>query len=177
MIPFAVVLACTMDCGIGKDGALPWYLPPDLRRFREITSSTMDLHKRNAIIMGRKTWESLPMKPLPNRCNIVITSRPDEILEHGVTCVSSLEEALSYVHAHRQTIEYSFVIGGSRLFREAMLHPFCETVYVTMINYPFACDTFFEKDALTLFTLEEISEEKKYRNIVYKFAVFTKRTQ
>lgn len=175
-MPFSVILACTLDCGIGKDGMLPWSLPPDLKRFREITSHTTNANTQNAIIMGRKTWESLPKKPLPNRYNIVVSSHANELKYEGVTFVSSFDSALQHV-ASRTDIEDVYVIGGTRVFEEALQHPQCQTVYVTMINHAFSCDTFFNPKALSQFTMDELSEEKKYNDISYKFAVFTRTIQ
>ncbi len=75
---FALVVAATKSWGIGRQGVLPWRLPADMAFFRKLTSCTTDPNKRNAVIMGRKTWESIPLKfkPLPQRTNIVLTSQP-----------------------------------------------------------------------------------------------------
>ena len=68
-ISFDLVVSMDGDSGIGKAGGLPWHLPADVRRFKELTSSTQSPDKKNVVVMGRKTWESLPQKfrPLRNR--------------------------------------------------------------------------------------------------------------
>ena len=68
---FELIVALTPNLVIGKDNTIPWYVTEDLQLFKKLTS-------QNIIIMGRKTYESLPKKPLPNRCNIVLTSNPDK---------------------------------------------------------------------------------------------------
>lgn len=77
---FHVVVAATKDMGIGKDGVLPWRLPSGMAYFKQLTASVGDptSEARNAVIMGRKTWDSLPPKfrPLPGRVNVVLTRTP-----------------------------------------------------------------------------------------------------
>jgi dihydrofolate reductase len=69
-IPFDLVIGRTVQGGIGKNNALPWKIPSDLKMFKKITTSGPS---KNAIIMGRKTFESIGSKPLPNRLNIVVS--------------------------------------------------------------------------------------------------------
>ncbi len=135
---FSVMVACTADGGIGRDGNIPWYCSKDLKYFQKITTECED-GKQNAVIMGRKTWESLPKKPLKNRKNIVL-SRSGAM--DGT--VSSLEDALKMAQNDAE-IDRIFVIGGGEVYREAIMHPDCERVYMTVmeveLNRP--CDTFF----------------------------------
>ena len=72
---FQLVVAATRKLGIGKAGSMPWKLPGDMAYFKELTSKTADSGKQNAVVMGRKTWESIPSKfrPLPGRINVVLT--------------------------------------------------------------------------------------------------------
>lgn len=74
-LTYQLVVAATRKLGIGKSGTMPWKLPGDLAYFKELTSKTAESGKQNAVIMGRKTWESIPAKfrPLPNRVNVVLT--------------------------------------------------------------------------------------------------------
>ena len=74
-LTFQLVVAATRKLGIGKHGSMPWKLPGDMAYFKELTSKTADSSKQNAVIMGRKTWESIPLKfrPLPGRINVVLT--------------------------------------------------------------------------------------------------------
>jgi dihydrofolate reductase len=75
---FAIVVAATQSRGIGYKGSLPWKLPGETAHFKKLTTQTVDPTKQNCVIMGRKTWFSIPerFRPLPNRRNIVITSNP-----------------------------------------------------------------------------------------------------
>ena len=84
-----LIWAQDYDGGIGKNGQLPWYIPEDLKNFKKITLDS-------TIIMGRKTWDSLPFKPLPNRRNIVISRNP-EISITGCEVVNSIEKALVFI--------------------------------------------------------------------------------
>ena len=98
-----ILVAVSPEGIIGKDNTIPWYYSADLKRFKRITTD-------NTIIMGRKTWESLPIKPLPNRRNIVITRSSIENIE----CFKSIDDAL-------QTCEGDvWFIGGAGIYKEAM---------------------------------------------------------
>src|SRR5262249_730757 len=94
--PFSIVVAFDSSYGIGKNGQLPWKLPADLKRFKEVTSTHKDPTKLNAVIMGRKTWESLPasFRPLPGRVNMVLSKQAELSLPAGVLLAPSLENAL-----------------------------------------------------------------------------------
>lgn len=163
---FDILVACTKNGGIGKNGTIPWYLPPDLKWFQQITSTTRDPHKQNAIIMGKNTWKSLPKKPLRGRRNIVLTTSLIEddyknIISEGGEIYHSLEDALFHLQMD-QTVEGIYVIGGEKLYEIAVLHPDCRNIYLTRIenggNYN--CDTFFPINVLTNDTEDAIKNNK-----------------
>lgn len=120
---YQVVVAATRDMGIGKDGKLPWKLPSDLKFFKELTSKTSDPKKKNAVLMGRKTWESIPLefRPLPGRLNVVLTrsGRVETKLPEDVVLCGSRASALELLASSRycSAIENVFVIGGGQLLR------------------------------------------------------------
>ena len=120
---FQVVVAATRHMGIGKDGTLPWKLPSDLKFFKEVTSSTSDPSKKNALIMGRKTWESIPSKnrPLPGRLNVVLTRSGsfDIATAENVIICGSMNSALELLASspYCLSIEKVFVIGGGDVLR------------------------------------------------------------
>jgi dihydrofolate reductase/thymidylate synthase len=138
---FDVVVAADRSWGIGRAGALPWpKLTGDLQHFRKITSATRDEALRNAIIMGRKTWESTEVagKPLPRRLNIVV-SRGDLTLPDGVVGARNLNEALT-VDSEHDRVESVFCVGGAQLYRDALAHPALRYVYLTRVHGDYDCD-------------------------------------
>ncbi len=122
----AVIAAVAANGVIGVANRLPWRLPEDLRRFRALTTG-------HAVIMGRKTWESLP-RPLPERQNIVVTRRHDYIAD-GAQVAASLDAALERVSLPAP----AYCIGGGELYALAL--PRADTLYLTEI------DTSFDGDA------------------------------
>lgn len=139
---FDIVVALDQARGIGKDNGLPWKLPGDLRFFKKITSAAPD-GKRNAVIMGRKTWESIPEKfrPLPGRLNIVLSRANNSLLPPGVLGAASLDEALLCA-TRDESVSDVFIIGGAAVYSEALRHPHCNRLYVTEIAAQFECDAF-----------------------------------
>lgn len=138
---FDVVVAADLEWGIGRVNGLPWpKLSGDLAHFRRVTSAAPE-GARNAIVMGRKTWESAEVKgrPLPRRLNVVI-SRSVLLLPDGVLAARSLDEALASAAA-AATIANTFVVGGAQIFREAFDHTALRYVYLTRVQGRFGCDT------------------------------------
>lgn len=134
---FELIVACDATTGgIGCDGKLPWYLPGDLKRFRKVTSDA-PVGKMNAVIMGRRTWESLPDKsrPLPGRLNVILTTRkPAPItMTETVRAYASFEEALRDL-ATMPRVHKVFVIGGAQLYERALRHRDCKTVHLTIVH-------------------------------------------
>src|SRR4051794_35136615 len=115
---------------IGKAGGLPWQLPEDMAHFKQVTMGC-------PVIMGRKTWDSLPQRfrPLPGRMNIVITRQPDWN-ELGATRAASLPEALAMCHGQVR----AWVIGGAEIFAQAL--PLAVTAEVTEIDADVEGDVF-----------------------------------
>ena len=113
---------------IGKDGGLPWHLPEDMAHFKLTTTG-------RPVIMGRKTWDSLPTKfrPLPGRTNIVVSRQP-QWQAPGALRAASLDEALALCPAG----EHAWVIGGAEIYREAL--PLARTAVVTEIDADFEGD-------------------------------------
>ncbi|KAL3514677.1 hypothetical protein ACH5RR_027394 [Cinchona calisaya] len=154
---YQVVVAATRDLGIGKDGKLPWRLPSDLKFFKEITMTTTDPGKRNAIVMGRKTWESIPpqFRPLPGRLNVVLTrsgSLGPAIDDNVISC-GSLSSALKLLaeSPFSASVERVFVIGGGQILREALNAPECEAIHLTEIEANIECDTFIPPVDVSVF--------------------------
>ena len=145
-VPISLIVACDIKGGIAKDGKIPWHYPQELKYFSKITSTTQDPTKINAIIMGRKTWDSLPRKPLPNRVNIIITRDISRKEKHSENVVwsQSMEEAIKYVKSNSQ-IEDTYVIGGESIYSDVINNHYSQIhrLYYTEIHDDFQCDQFF----------------------------------
>jgi dihydrofolate reductase len=120
---------------IGKNGALLWHLPEDLKRFKRITDG-------HPVIMGRKTWESLPQKvrPLPGRANIVLTHNAAEYEAPGAFVAHSIEHALALAKGEAGAEEI-FFIGGADVYAEALPH--AGRLYLTLVDSDADGDAFF----------------------------------
>jgi dihydrofolate reductase len=128
-----LVVAAAENGVIGKDGAMPWHLPADLRRFKRLTTG-------KPVIMGRKTFQSIG-KPLPGRHNIVLTRAPDWHAE-GVTIVHNLAEAIAAAGMHpKARAETIMVIGGADIYAQAL--PIATAIELTRIAVAPAGDSFF----------------------------------
>lgn len=147
MKTFDIVVAADLNLGIGKAGGIPWNLSGDLRHFKEITTATSVPSKKNAVIMGRKTWESLPQgfRPLPQRVNLVLSKNKKYSLPQGVLRAQGLNAAFNLFENSPlcDSVESIFVIGGGEIFKEALKNPRCSKIYLTQILTQFDCDTFF----------------------------------
>ncbi len=125
-----MIFARSANGVIGKDNAMPWHLPEDLAHFKKLTFGC-------PVIMGRKTWDSLPPKfrPLPGRTNIVITRQPDWQAE-GAQTAASLQDALVLCQATHDV----WIIGGAQIYAQA--EPLANRVEVTYVDQDFAGDAF-----------------------------------
>ncbi len=139
-----IVVAADELGGIGKSGELPWNLPRDLAFFKRTTTDASRTGLRNAVVMGRKTWETIPprFRPLAGRLNVVITRNPSYSVPDGVLCAASLADAEQKLQAHGD-VERVFVIGGGEIFSIALREAACTRVYLTRIERRFDCDAFF----------------------------------
>jgi dihydrofolate reductase len=119
-----LIIACDPNGGIGYQNKLPWTnIRGDLPRFKRLTEG-------HPVVMGRNTWDSLPKKPLPNRVNIVVTSRP--FVEDGVASINRL---LNYPDLY-------WLIGGAKLIEQAW--PYINEIHLTKVYDHYTCDTFID---------------------------------
>ncbi|KAI3969903.1 hypothetical protein MKX01_038371 [Papaver californicum] len=177
---YQVVVAATRSMGIGKDGKLPWRLPSDLKFFKEVTMGTSDPSKKNAVVMGRKTWESIPMeyRPLPGRLNVVLTrsgSFDIATAENVISC-SSMASALELLAAspYCLSIEKVFVIGGGQVLREALNAPGCDAIHLTEIEANIECDTFIPPVDSGLYKPWYSSFPRVENNIRHSFVTYVR---
>jgi dihydrofolate reductase len=140
---FACVAAAEMGRGIGQHNRLPWpRLRADLAHLKALTSQTHTPGARNAVVMGRRTWDSIPARgqPLPDRLNVVI-SRGPLVLPTGAAAATSLDDGLALATA--AGVEQIFVIGGGQIFDRAVADPRCQYIYYTRVLARFEADAFF----------------------------------
>ena len=162
----AAIVAVDGNNGIGFDGELLERIPEDMKRFRALT-------KDNIVIMGRKTWDSLPSKPLPSRTNVVVSSKyyfEASARGLGFPLVYSNMDYLipDLLEPHIKDI---FIIGGGSIYEQLL--PYCDTIYMTRINTTHEnVDTYFPHLDLTEWSLVEWSDWREYNGIPYRFLTY-----
>lgn len=139
------ILACDEHWGIGKDGDLPWpHNSADLKWFKECTDG-------DVVVMGRKTWDSLPKRPLPNRENVVITSSntaSDEYISGDIKSISKLLPQMNFT-------KNVWVIGGASIFEQLL--SYIDEIWISRISGTYDCDTHLSEDKITdYFTLDSV---------------------
>ena len=149
----SIIAAVSNNGVIGVDNKLPWDLPEDLKRFKELTTG-------NVVIMGRKTYESIG-KPLPNRINIVITRNKDFFVPDVLTA-NSLNSALLKAGGNKDI----FIIGGGEIYKQSM--DFVDKLYITEVDMEVEGDTTFP----TISDKWNISNEETFEG--GKFLTYTK---
>lgn len=183
----SIIVASDINGGIGKDGKLCWKLKGDMEFFKRITSKTIDMTKKNALIMGRKTWESIPMRfrPLVGRLNIIITKNKNyNVIYKDVLIFNSLQKSIDNIK-FLHDIENIYVTGGAQIYNESIMLGVCDKIYWTCINKSFECDTFIDITKFNNFyklTDNEIEEEldgittthKIENGVSYEFLVLKK---
>ncbi|KAL7269047.1 hypothetical protein RUND412_008310 [Rhizina undulata] len=154
----AIVAATITTLGIGHAGSLPWRLKSEMSYFTRVTKRVSSPTTtttppspplQNAVIMGRKTWDSLPprFRPLPDRINIILSRNASLPLPPNVFPAASLDAALELLQSQVAAgVDKVFVIGGAEIYRAAMEHPSMENVLLTSVDGDFDCDTFFPVD-------------------------------
>ena len=161
----SIIVAISENYAIGKKGDLLCHMPADLKHFKEITSG-------KTVLMGERTFFSLPKHPLPNRRNIVLTDVPGKTFE-GAEAVYSIDEMIKCCND-----EEAFVIGGGMVYRQMM--PLADKLYITHIHHSWEdADTFFPEIDPAVW--EQTSEEKHYADdknpYDYTFCTYNRRSR
>lgn len=154
----SAIVAVDNNWGIGYNGELLEHIPEDLKRFKELTTG-------HVVVMGSKTWNSLPVKPLPNRCNIVIsTARP--LLMADNTIRIGMVDVINYLKYVKDDV---FIIGGGMIYKELL--PFCDRVYVTKIYKDHTdIDTYFPNlDELKEWSPIKCEDPQTHFDLSYQF--------
>ena len=159
----SIIVAVSEDWGIGKNNELLWHISEDLKRFKWLTSG-------NTVIMGKRTWESLPRKPLPGRINIVLTDDKTETIENAVTAYS-IEDSLSKCDKTGEI----FIIGGGSIYRQFM--PIADRLYITHVHKKAPADIFFPEIDLKVWkiTEKEVFKTDDEESILYTYTIYDKK--
>lgn len=176
---FFVIAAACKNNGIGFRNRLPWTLKNELAYFNKMTTESPDPAHKNIVVMGRKTWSSLPPKhrPLKDRTNVVLSRQVSTIEDRESVdhIFSSLPDALEGVSQLRNKGQV-WVVGGQAIYEEAVRLPQCKRIYLTRIDADYECDTFFpdlDEEIYKLSTDPSVPQEEQEENdIKYKFTVY-----
>jgi dihydrofolate reductase/thymidylate synthase len=172
-----IIVAIDKNNGIGNKGKIPWVIKSDLSYFKKITSHTNTPILKNIVIMGRNTWDSLPLsvKPLPDRINIVLSKNASKNDVHGAHIARSFDECFDIIklieNANTSNI---FIIGGATIYKQAISHPLCHKIYVTEIYNSFECDTHFPLIDKNTFNLISVSSFYKENDLYFRYLVYSK---
>ncbi|KAG7333330.1 hypothetical protein KOW79_003465 [Hemibagrus wyckioides] len=179
--PIRLIAAACKNMGIGKDGRLPWSLPTEFQFFLNTITAVCTSGKKNLIIWGKYSWFSCPesVYPLANSLNVVLSKKLRSVPKHAhYVC----EEFVSAVHLAScpplsDLIETIWILGGTKVYKEALEHPWCDLIYLTDIMADFDCDVFFPNFDQNVYRKQikfpgvpnEIQEEN---GIKFRFQVF-----
>jgi dihydrofolate reductase len=159
----SIIVAVSDDWGIGKDNELLWHISEDLKRFKRLTSG-------KTVIMGKKTWFSLPKRPLPGRKNIVLTDIPGEVID-GAETVYSIEEAISNCPGN----EEAFIIGGGSIYRQFMA--IADRLYITHVHLKAPADVYFPEIDMKTWKISQKEDfpVSEANPVPYTYVIYTRK--
>jgi len=158
----SIIVAIAQNNAIGKDNQLLWYLSDDLKRFKKLTSG-------HTVVMGKRTFESLPIRPLPNRRSIVITDIPGEQID-GCEMAYSIDEAIEKMEDKAE----NFIIGGGSVYRQFL--PMADRLYLTLVHKDFDADIFFPEIDFNEWEIV-VREENESESFSYTFLDLRRKKQ
>ena len=172
MDKFSIIVAHDFNRGIGKDDQIPWKLKDDLAWFKKVTTRQLG-STQNIVIMGRKTWDSLPKvaQPLPNRINFVISSADES--KDGAFAFTSLETALECAYKVFPESRV-FVIGGASIYEQAMEREDIDELFITPVYARFDCDKFFPNYEAKDFCVKKFIRELTENGLDYEIQIWHK---
>lgn len=156
----SIIVSISQNYAIGKDNKLLWHISEDLKRFKRLTNE-------HAVVMGKKTYDSLPRKPLPNRRNIII-SDVDEKIE-GCEISHSIEETLLMLNPNYE----NFIIGGASVYKQFM--KFADKLYITWVYENFDADVFFPEIDNNWIITEKENHFDEESQLNYSFYTYLKK--
>jgi len=159
----SIIVAIAENNAIGKNNELLWHISRDLKRFKGLTHG-------HYIVMGKKTYFSLPKRPLPNRTNMVITDVPGEQIDDCLMAYS-IEDAINKMDTENE----NFIIGGGSIYRQFLPHT--DKLYITRVHKDFEADTFFPEVSLDKWKLmkkEDVTDDPQ-NDFDYTFEIYTRK--
>ncbi len=163
----SAIVAADQNMAIGADGGMLCHIPGDLKYFKNVTMGA-------TVVVGRKTYDGLPVKPLPGREHIVITRAANETLTptQPHVCKTNLQGAINYLNAHSD--ETIFIIGGGEIYRALL--PLCQRVYLTKIDKSFSrADTYFPHLCPDEWSCTSEGEPICENGITYRFCIYDRK--
>jgi len=159
----SIIVAAASNNAIGKDNDLLWHITRDLKRFKELTQG-------HCIVMGKKTYFSLPKRPLPNRTSMILTDVPGEEID-GCLMAYSIEDAMAKMDTEKE----NFIIGGGSIYSQFLEH--ANKIYLTKVNKEFDADTFFPEISLMEWKLNEKIEvtDDTQNDFTYSFETYVRK--
>ena len=161
-----IIVAACKNFGIGFKNNLPWHLKNELKYFAKHTTG----NKNNAIIMGSNTWESIPKTPLPNRFNIVLSTKLN-LNNNNVKSFTNINDVLQFTN--KKKFDDVWVIGGESIYNLFLQENLVKEIYLTKIFENYKCDTFFNYPST--FYLKNTSSLYEENNIKYKHMILQKK--
>ena len=159
----SIIVAIAENYAIGKDNNLLWHISKDLKRFKELT-------KNHYIVMGKRTYFSLPVRPLPHRTSIIITDVPGEEIDNCLMAYS-IDDAVNKMDNTNE----NFIIGGGSIYRQFM--PLADKLYITRVHKAFDADTFFPEISLDEWVLVEKTDinDDPQNDFTYSFEIYNRK--
>ena len=157
-----IIAAMARNRVIGINNKLPWYIPQDLKQFQKLTSNN-----NSAIVMGRKTWESLPIKPLPNRRNYVLTKNNFHTTFPDGLVLKDLDDIIHLKKIYNEV----WIIGGQTIYEQYINKPYIDRIWLTELEDNYIGDTFFP-ELPSYFHKTIQGESKLYKVNSVKFGTY-----
>lgn len=159
----SIIVAIAANNAIGKDNDLLWHISKDLLRFKQIT-------KGHYIVMGKRTYYSLPKRPLPDRTNIIITDVADEQIDDCIMAYS-VDDAINKMDDTKE----NFIIGGGSVYSQFM--PLANKLYITRVHKDYDADTFFSEISLNEWelTYQHVVDDDPQNDFTYTFEIYNRK--
>ena len=161
----SIIVAIASNYAIGKNNDLLWHIPNDLKMFKRLTEG-------HYIVMGKRTYYSLPKRPLPKRTSLIITDVEGEVIDNCLMAYS-IEDAIKKMEVEKE----NFVIGGGSIYRQFM--PFANKLYITRVHKEFEADTFFPEISLDEWELSKRVDvnDDNHNDFNYSFEEYVRKTK